>query len=208
MQYEILHQAHYSRGQLLLRSLLGMVYLVLPHLLILIVLSALVPVLAFCAWWVMLITGHTPDWYYAFFTGLTRWWQRFIARFIHLADCYPAFGFTTIDAAVRLEVERVHIGRVQLLLRTVLGWLLIIPHIFLLYFRTIGTCLMIIGAWWSVLITGRYPATWHAFTVGTLRWYTRLFLWATGLRLSFPPFNGRPDNSSSPVSGAEYTSDN
>ena len=128
MRYDITHQERYSRIQLLLRSLLGMVYLIIPHLLALLLLAVLLLPLAFFAWWAILITGRTPGWYYQYLMGLSRWWQRFLSRALHLADGYPKFGFAAADDAVELEVEQVYIGRGPLLLRSVLGWLYMIDR--------------------------------------------------------------------------------
>ena len=66
-------------------------------------------------------------------------------------------------------------------------------HIFVLYFRMIGTYVLVFLAWWVVLFTGNYPANWHTFNTGTLRWSTRLNFVVQLADKDYPPFSGAPD---------------
>ncbi|HPE96316.1 MAG: DUF4389 domain-containing protein [Chitinophagales bacterium] len=193
MQFEITHQDSYSRGELLLRSFFGWFYILIPHAFLLMIFSFVLSILTFAAWWVILITGNTPEWYYSWSLKLNRWSLRVSARLLNLSDGYPAFGMDGQDDNTTLNFEHIHIGRGQLLLRSFLGWLMLIPHIFVLYFRMIGTYVLVFLAWWVVLFTGNYPANWHTFNTGTLRWSTRLNLWYSWLIKDYPPFSGAPD---------------
>jgi hypothetical protein len=78
------------------------------------------------------------------------------------------------------------------LVRALFGWIYVgVPHGFCLYFRFIGTGVLMFLAWWAVLFTGRYPESWHAFNVGTLRWYTRIGLYLSYFTDEYPPFSGK-----------------
>jgi hypothetical protein len=193
MQFDITHQEEYSRGELLLRSFFGWIYMLIPHIFLLWIFSIALAFLTFFAWWVILFTGETPEWYYNMSVKVNRWSLRLNARLMNLSDGYPAFGLDGTDDKTTFDVERVHIGRGNLLIRSFFGWILIIPHIFILYFRYIGTLILVFLAWWVVLFTGKYPANWHSFNVGTMRWATRIGLWYSWLIMDYPPFNGQPD---------------
>ena len=66
----------------------------------------------------------------------------------------------------------------------------IIPHIFILYFRIIWGSILMFIAWWLVLFTGKYPQAWHEFNVGTLRWSTRITLYMSFMTDEYPRFSG------------------
>jgi hypothetical protein len=68
----------------------------------------------------------------------------------------------------------------------------LIPHGFLLFFRSIGVVFAVFIAWWAVLITGEYPKGIHNFIVGTLRWSTRVNIYLSFLTDKYPPFSGKP----------------
>jgi len=62
-------------------------------------------------------------------------------------------------------------------------------------------CLYVIGiiaafaAWFAcfaVLFTGRYPAGFHRFVTGSLRWATRAQAFLYGLTDTYPPFSLKP----------------
>lgn len=194
LTFEIKHQDSYSRGELLLRSFFGWLYILIPHAFLLMFFSIWVYIAAFLAWWIILFTGKTPDFFYEAILGYYRWSTRLSARLFNLSDGYPSFGPSGVDDKTTVDFPLIHIGRGQLLLRSFFGWLYMgIPHIFCLYFRLIGTYVLVFLAWWVVLFTGNYPAGWHKFNVGSLRWQTRIGLWFMWLYETYPPFSGAPD---------------
>jgi len=194
LTYEIKHQESYSRGELLLRSFFGWLYIAIPHLFLLMFYAIWIYIATFVSWWIILITGKTPDFFYNAIRGLYRWSTRLSARLLNLSDGYPSFGPDGADTNTTVDFPHIHIGRGQLLLRSFFGWLYMgIPHMFCLYFRFIGTYVLVFLAWWAVLFTGKYPAGWHKFNVGTMRWQMRVGLWMMWLYEKYPPFNGAPD---------------
>jgi hypothetical protein len=66
-----------------------------------------------------------------------------------------------------------------------------IPHFICLIGRLVATAVLQFLAWWAVLFTGRYPARWHAFNVGTQRWVTRISLYLGYFTDEYPKFSGK-----------------
>ena len=72
-------------------------------------------------------------------------------------------------------------------------WLLAIPHYFILGFLGIAVLFVTLIAWFAILLTGRYPRGLFDFTVGTLRWTTRVSAYAILLTTDrYPPFSLKP----------------
>lgn len=193
-KFNITHQESYSRGELLLRSFFGWLYILIPHMILLLFYGIWVGITQFVAWWIILFTAKTPDFYYNALLAYNRWGLRLVARLMNMSDGYPAFGPNGTDDKTELHFDYIHIGRGQLLLRSFFGWLYVgIPHVVCLYVRIIATYFLIFLAWWAVLFTGKYPAGWHKFNVGTFRWATRVSLYLSFFLDVYPPFNGKPD---------------
>ena len=61
MKLTVVHQESYSRTEVILRTLFGAFYIVLPHAFILFFLSIWGGILAFVAFWVVLFSGRYPE---------------------------------------------------------------------------------------------------------------------------------------------------
>ncbi len=194
IQFDIRYQERYSRGELLLRTFFGWLYIGIPHLFLLFFVAIAALVLGFLAWWAVLFTGRYPRKFFNFQLRYLRWNARVEARLFHLADGYPAFGLDGVEPRVTLDVpypER--LSRGLLLLRTFFGWFyVLIPHGFIMFFRGIASLVLGFLAWWVVLFTGKYPPKWHAFNVGTGRWNYRVSVYTMFMSDTYPPFSGKP----------------
>src|SRR5687768_12459459 len=102
--FEIVRQEKYSRGELLLRSFLGNIYMVIPHLFLLFFMSIASGILGFIAWWAVLFTAEYPRSFFDFQVRVLRWSTRLQARIFNLADGYPAFGMNADDEKVILHI--------------------------------------------------------------------------------------------------------
>jgi hypothetical protein len=193
MKFTIQHQERYSRGQLLLRSFFGFLYIGIPHIFLLFFVGIWAAILMFCAWWVVLFTAKYPRGIFDFQVKLYNWQTRLSASMYNLVDGYPPFGVNGKSDKVSLEAEYPEkLSRGLLLLRLLFGYFYVmIPHAFCLLFRAIGTYIVMFLAWWAVLFTGKYPATWHAFVVGLLRWGLRINLYMGFMTDQYPPFSGK-----------------
>ncbi|WP_436515972.1 DUF4389 domain-containing protein [Ekhidna sp. To15] len=194
MKIDIKYQERYSRGELLLRTLFGVIYIALPHLFLLIFVSLWGAILSFISWWIVLFTGQYPQSFFEFQERLYRWNLRVNARIYNLCDGYPPFGMDAKDDFVTLEIpypER--LSRGVLILRLLFGGIyVILPHGFLLIFRSIASMVLQFLAWWAVLFTANYPQSWHEFNVGTIRWATRVNIYMSFMTDDYPPFSGKP----------------
>lgn len=192
MRLEIKLQERYSRGELLLRTFLGIFYIYIPHFFILFFVSIWALILRFVAFWVILFTGKYPKGMFDFQLGLLRWTLRLNARSYNVSDGYPAFGIRGEDQYTALHVEYPgKVNRGLVLLRFFFGiFYVYIPHFFILYFRGILVGFLVFFAWWIVLFTAKYPETFHQWVVGQLRWQTRIMLYMLYMTDKYPAFTG------------------
>ncbi|HET7839591.1 MAG TPA: DUF4389 domain-containing protein [Rectinemataceae bacterium] len=193
MKYGVVHQASYSRGQLLLRTIFGWLYIAIPHGFLLFFVAIWGAVLGFLAFWAILFTGKYPAAWFDYQVKLQRWAARLNSRLMNLTDAKAAFGLGGTSEAVTVEAERPErISRGLTLLRLILGILyVVIPHGFCLFFRLIASSVLSFLAWWAVLFSGHYPERWHAFNVGTYRWIFRVGLYMSNMTDAYPPFSGK-----------------
>ena len=194
MKFEISQQDSYSRGELLLRTFFGSLYIAAPHVFILMFVGIWANIVHFISWWVILFTGRYPEQFFEFNVKVLSWHARLNASLDNLIDGYPAIGLDASHPAITLQVELPeNLSRQKLLLRAFFGWLYVaMPHGICLYGRLIATAFVHMLSWWSILFTGRIPTSWFEFNVGTLRWATRLALYTTNMTDEYPPFSGKP----------------
>jgi hypothetical protein len=68
-------------------------------------------------------------------------------------------------------------------------WLLVIPHLFVLFFLAIGAWFVIIFAFFAVLFTGRFPRGAFDYLVGVQRWSYRVSAYYMLMVDPYPPFS-------------------
>jgi hypothetical protein len=194
MQLTITHQDLYSRAELLLRTIFGAIYIAVPHMFLLFFVGIWSAILGFVAFWAILFTGRYPVSMFEFQIKFISWHQRVLASLHNLVDGYPAFGLNGTSDKVKVEVEYPQrLSRGLVIVRLLFGLFYVgIPHGFCLFFRSIATAFLAFLAWWVVLFTGTYPASWHEFNTGTLRWTLRFSLYNGLFTDTYPPFSGRP----------------
>lgn len=193
MKLTITHQEDYSRGELLLRTFFGIFYITLPHMFLMIFYGIWSSILTFISFWVILFTGKYPQSFYEYQVKLMKWGVRVNARRSNLVDGYPAFHTSGTDEATDLEIPYPeNLSRGTLLLKTFFGFLYcVFPHAFILIFRVLWGAILTMIAWWVVLFTGKYPASFHEFNVGTIRWALRVNLYMSYMSDQYPPFSGK-----------------
>jgi hypothetical protein len=193
MKLNIAHQEKYSRGQLLLRTFFGWLYIGVPHLFLLAFVGIWSGILTFITFWIALFAAKIPEGIFNFQIGVQNWTLRIEAVLGNLVDGYPAFFPKGTSDVVKLEVPRPEkISRLLVIVRLLFGAIYVgIPHGFCLVFRAIGGAVLGFLAWWAILFTGKYPARWHAFNVGTYRWMTNISLYLAYFTDEYPKFTGK-----------------
>ncbi len=68
-------------------------------------------------------------------------------------------------------------------------WLLILPHQIILYFLTIALYVVLLIAFFAILITAKYPEGLFTFAVGVRRWSANASAYSSLMRDEYPPFS-------------------
>jgi hypothetical protein len=193
MKLIIRHQESYSRGELLLRSLLFNLHIIIPHYIFLVFLQFGLIFINIARFWIILFTGKWPKSLFDYSVKIQRYSLRITSRLINLNDGYPEFGLNGKDEQTDFDIEyKESYSRIRLLVRGIFGFFLIIPHIIVLYIKLIGFYIIIVVSWWVVLITGTYPKGMHNFAVGVIRHSYRLWNYLYFLSDHYPSFSNSP----------------
>jgi hypothetical protein len=131
-----------------------------------------------------------PRWWFDWNRELLRFVNRVAAYVALLDDRYPS---TDEQQAIRLELDypdaQAGLNRWLPLVK----WLLAIPHYVVLLFLWIGVIFAVIGAWFAIVFTGRYPRGIFDYVEGVIRWENRVVSYALILITDhYPPFRLRP----------------
>jgi len=131
-----------------------------------------------------------PRWWFDWNLELLRFTNRVGIYLALMDDRYPS----TDDAqAVRVEFPypdaRQDLNRWLPLIK----WLLAIPHYIVLAILYLFALFAVIGAWFAILFTGRYPRGLFNFIEGVIRWHNRVVGYAFILVTDrYPPFRLDP----------------
>ncbi len=184
LTYDVEYPEELSRWLIFVKWLLA-----IPHLLIIYALSIAVSVVTIIAWFAILFTKRYPREMFSFVVNVNRWNANLISYVFLLRDEYPPFSWEPDQYPVTYDVE--YPEELSRWLIFVKG-LLAIPHIIVIYFLFIGAYLALIGAWFAILFTKRYPESIFRFVVGVLRWQFRVSAYTNLLRDEYPPFSTEP----------------
>ena len=127
-----------------------------------------------------------PRWWFDFARELTRFGARVGAYFTLLTDRYPS---TVEEQSVHLEIDYPDVERDLNRWLPLVKWLLAIPHYIVLFFLWLAAIVVVVVAWFVILIAGRYPRSLFDFVVGVGRWSLRVGAYAFLLVTDrYPPF--------------------
>ncbi len=193
MNLTITLQERNSRGELLLRTLFGWIYIMVPHLFLLTFISIWNSILDFVKFWVVLFTGVIPQSIYEFQKKLFRWKIRLIASELNMRDGYPAIGIDANNPDATIEFENPEkVSRSLVLIRILFGTIYVgLPHWILLSIIGIAVNFVAFISWWVILFTGVFPSNMHDFLKYYIRWSIRVDLYMSYYCDNYPPFNGR-----------------
>jgi len=108
MKLTVTHQEKYSRGQLLLRTFFGMIYIGIPHYFLLAIVGIWAAIISFLTFWVVLFTGKFPESFFKFQIGYNNWSLRVQAV---LGRLHGGLDLNVLQQAVRLLLRAVVQGR-------------------------------------------------------------------------------------------------
>ena len=131
-----------------------------------------------------------PRWWFDWHVHLQRFETRACAYALLLDDEYPS---TDEEQSVHLDIDYPDASRDLNRWLPLVKWFLAIPHFVVLIVLFIGVLGAAIGAWFSILFTGRYPRSLFDYIVGVMRWGQRVTGYAVTLVTDqYPPFTLKP----------------
>ena len=131
-----------------------------------------------------------PRWWFDWHVHLQRFETRACAYALLLDDEYPS---TDEEQSVHLDIDYPDASRDLNRWLPLVKWFLAIPHFVVLIVLFIGVLGAAIGAWFSILFTGRYPRSLFDYIVGVMRWEQRVTGYAVTLVTDqYPPFTLKP----------------
>jgi hypothetical protein len=135
----------------------------------------------------ILFRQRYPRWWFDFALELARFGARVGAYVALLTDQYPS---TVEEQSVHLDLDYPDAERELNRWLPLVKWLLAIPHYLVLIVLSVAAFFAIVGAWFAILITGRYPRSLFDFVVGVSRWWLRVEAYAFLLVTDrYPPFS-------------------
>lgn len=137
------------------------------------------------SWFAILFTGRYPPSLFDFVVGYLRWSANTGAYVLLMRDEYPPFTNAAGAYPVRFALDyppRLSRGLIFI------KWLLVIPHIIVLYLLGLAAMVCAFVAWLAIIFTGRYPAGLFNFVTGVFRWSMRVNTYYYLLTDHYPPF--------------------
>ena len=127
-----------------------------------------------------------PRWWFDWNLELARFSTRVTAYLMLLRDEYPS---TDDHQSVHLDIQYPDAATELNRFLPIIKWALAIPHLIILSILSVFVIIVTVVAWFAILIIGRYPRPLFNFTVGALRWGTRVTAYAILLTTDrYPPF--------------------
>jgi hypothetical protein len=127
-----------------------------------------------------------PRWWFDWNLNLLRFLNRVWAYIALLDDRYPS---TDEEQSVHLDIAYPDAANDLNRWLPLVKWLLAIPHFIALVFLALAAIVVVIIAWFAILVTGRYPRGMFDFVAGVLRWANRVVGYAFILVTDrYPPF--------------------
>lgn len=141
--------------------------------------------LALVSWFTIVVAGT----HFEGVRGLTalylRWRVRALAYLMLLEDAYPPFGDDRYPATLGIVDPTAARNRLTVFFRP----LMVIPHYCVLFFLFLAWSVTTIVAWFAILFTGTYPASFYGFGVSVLRWRLRVEAYTLLMVDEYPPFS-------------------
>ncbi|WP_051965809.1 DUF4389 domain-containing protein [Kitasatospora mediocidica] len=169
-------------GQRRLTVLLRLL-LLLPHFVILVVLSFVATLVVIVGWFAALATGRLPEPIARFLAGYVGYYTRVGASATLLVDAYPPFSLDPpADYPVRIELRPGRLNRLAVLFRLIL----MIPAVIIQSLASSGWFAVSVLIWLWVLIAGRMPRPLFEATAAITRFAMRVHAYGLMLTSAYP----------------------
>ncbi|MBO1333591.1 DUF4389 domain-containing protein [Streptomyces sp. VRA16 Mangrove soil] len=158
--------------------------LLLPHAIVLALLSVVTFFVAVAAWCATLVLGRVPDPLEQWLAGYVRYETRFGAASMLLTDRYPPFQLLGEPHGypVQVRLRSTALNRLAVLLRL----FLVIPAALLTALATAGWWAVSVVSWLIVLVLGRMPQPLFEATAAVLRYRMRVSAYVLLLTSAYP----------------------
>jgi len=183
LRFDVQYPERLSRLLIFVKWLLA-----IPHLIVVYLLGIVSSLFMLIAFFAILFTRRYPRGLFDFVVGVNRWSANLTAYVGLLRDEYPPFSWEAGTYPVTYEVDYPEqLSRWLIFVK----WLLIIPHVIVLYLLIIVALVVWTVGWFAILFTGCFPRGMFDFVVGVLRWNYRVNAYTGLLRDEYPPFSLR-----------------
>jgi hypothetical protein len=165
--------------------------LAIPHFLVVYVLQLASGVLTFIAFFAILFTARIPEGIFNFIVAVHRYQWRVTTYLFFMREPYPPFSVAPSATDPGTDPARLSTAYPERLSRLLIfvKWLLVLPHLLVLFVLSIGAFVALVGGFFAVLFTGRWPQGLRDFLIGLHRWGTRVQAYAGLLTDRYPPFS-------------------
>lgn len=165
----------------------------IPQILVVYVLGIALNLLTFLAFFAIVLTAHIPRGMFDFMVMVHRYQWRVTSYIMWMREGYPPFEFadTAIDPGDDPAVLSIAYPERLSRLLPFVKWLLVLPHVIVLFLLGLGALVVWVIGFFAVLILGRWPQGLRDYMVGVTRWQTRVQAYAYLLTDRYPPFSLR-----------------
>ena len=164
----------------------------LPHLIILILYSAVSAVLGFINQMVILFTGHCMEDFSQLTENTLRYFISIKANITGIVEDRPVFsGKENISHQLQMNITYPvkYSKNIAILRLSVIGIILFtLPHLAIVALLTLTVPFTVIAGLIIVIATGRWPGVLFIYLTKYFRYITRLFAFTIGLNDEYPPF--------------------
>ena len=181
IRYDVEYKEELSRLTTFFRMIL-----VIPQALVVYALLLVAEILAVISWFAIVFTGKMPRGMFDFMVNAHRWAANVNTYALLMRDEYPPFSWDPGQYPVVFEADYTeHRDRLTVGLRLI--WA--IPAVIVVYLIEILVGILVLIAWFAIVITGKFPRGMFDLVKGGNRWYIRVigYLWL--LTDEYPPFS-------------------
>lgn len=165
--------------------------LVIPQAIVAYVLSLIVSVLTFVAFFAILFTKVYPESLFNVTVMCERYQYRVMTYGMFLREPYPPFTFETVTADPGGDPSKLSVEYPRELNRwaPLYKWFIAIPHYIVLAILWLGAGIVIFISAFVILFTGKWNEGMRNFVIGVNRWTWRVTAYVYLMRDEYPPFS-------------------